>query len=129
MDLAAFDKAKVNTYLGEYTLFQGKVTAQVPIRIDGPFEGEIQSESDVFIGPKSKTKADIKGKRVIVAGTVTGNIYVTESLEICRHGKVYGNIGGTTLIIHEGALYKGQVNTNTIATQNDYEGPIEIPGH
>lgn len=126
MNLKAFDKQTVDSFLGEHTFFQGTITSQVPVRIDGRMEGTIHSESNLYIGPKSKVTANINGKRVIVAGEVTGDIYVTEGLEIHKNGKVFGNIGGTTLIIHEGALYKGQVKMDTIATQNDYEGPVEL---
>ena len=129
MNLKAFDKQTVDTFLGEHTLFQGTITAHVPISIEGRMEGHINSDSHIYIGPKSKVKAKIKGKHVIVAGEVTGDIHVTQGLEICKNGKVFGNIGGTTLIIHEGALYKGQVNMDTISTQNDYEGPVELSDH
>ncbi len=126
MDLKLFHKDTVDTILGEKTTLKGSLITEVPIRIDGTFEGEIISQSDIFLSETSRIKATINGKRVIVSGEVMGDIHVTEGLEICKNGRVYGNIGGTTLIIHEGALFKGQVNMDTIASQNDYEGPFEL---
>ena len=63
-----------------------------------------------------------KGKDVVVAGEVIGNIEAIKSLRILATGKVYGNITGDQLFIEEGGVYKGKVNMDTISSKNPYEG-------
>lgn len=121
-----FDSSLVNTVIGEETTIEGILHSQRSIRIEGTFEGEVNSQGEVFIGQKSKVKANIYGKNVIVAGEVVGNIEAIKSLHICNSGKVYGDISGDQLTIDEGAIYKGKVNMDVISSKNAYEGHVKI---
>jgi cytoskeletal protein CcmA (bactofilin family) len=121
-----FKSELINTVIGEETNIRGTIHTQRSIRIEGVFEGEINSQGEVYVGEKSKIKADIIAKTVIVAGEVTGNIEAVSGLQIQKTGKVYGDISGDQLIIEEGAIYKGKVNMDIISSQNVYEGNVQL---
>lgn len=121
-----FNNEIVNTIVGEDTAIKGTIHSQRSIRVEGAIEGEINSQGEVFIGEKSKVKANIYGKRVVIAGEVTGNIEAISGLHICKTGRVYGDITGDQLVIEEGAIYKGRVNMDIISAKNDYEGELTI---
>ena len=117
----------INTIIGEDCHFQGNLNTQRSLRIEGHFEGgDINAQGDVYIGERSKVKANIFAKRVIVAGEVIGNIESTSGLHITRTGKVYGDIKGDQLLIDEGAIYKGKVNMDVISAKNVYEGAFTL---
>ena len=116
----------VNTIIGEDTNMKGTIHSQQSIRVEGSFEGEINSQGEVFIGPKSHVKATIMGKDVTISGEVIGNIEAIKSLRILATGKVYGNITGDQLFIEEGGVYKGKVNMDTISSKNAYEGKVTL---
>lgn len=124
-----FNNELLSTVIGQDTFFKGVIHTQRSIRIEGDFEGEINSQGEVYIGEKSKCKANIFGKKVIVAGEVIGSIECTGGLQITQTGKVYGDISGDQLIIDEGAIYKGKVNMDLISSQNVYEGPLKLAPH
>lgn len=121
-----FDNELVNTIIGAETSIKGAIHSQRSIRIEGSLEGEVNSQGEVFIGEKSKIKANIIGRNVIVAGEVIGNIEAIKSLQILKTGKVYGNISGDQLNIEEGGIYKGKVNMDVISSKNAFEGSIKV---
>ncbi|NQY73648.1 MAG: polymer-forming cytoskeletal protein [Candidatus Margulisbacteria bacterium] len=116
----------VSTLIGEESEFKGTIQSIGSVHIEGKLEGEIRSQGEVYVGLKSKVKASIYGKRVIIAGEVTGNIEALNGLKICTTGRVYGDISGDRLIVEEGAIYKGKVNMDIISSKNLYEGNFEL---
>lgn len=121
-----FNHDVVNTVIGSGTEFKGVIHTQGSIHIEGNVEGEINSQGEVFIGEKSKIKANIFAKHVSISGEVIGNIEAVKGIEISKMGRVYGNISGDRLVIEEGAIYKGKVNMDIISSKNVYEGNLEL---
>lgn len=121
-----FNNHLINTVIGEESIVTGVLHSQRSIRIEGQLEGEIHSQGEVYIGEKSKIKANIVGKSVVIAGEVCGNIEAVKSLHICKTGKVYGDISGDHLLIEEGGIYRGKVNMDVISSKNDFEGNVQL---
>jgi len=119
-----FSDKLVPTIIGKSSHIKGELHAQHALRIDGTMEGDIYSQGDVLISVKSKVKANINAKRIIVEGEVYGNIQALHLLEITKTGKVYGNISGENLRIHKGAIYRGQVSMASVITNTDYQGEV-----
>ncbi|MBA95172.1 MAG: cell shape determination protein CcmA [Rickettsiales bacterium] len=116
----------VNTVIGEDSTVKGVLHSQRSIRIEGSFEGEVNSQGEVYIGQKSKVKATLIAKHVVVGGEVIGNIEAIKSLHILKTGRVYGDIAGDELKIDEGGVYKGKVNMDIISAKNAYEGSFQL---
>ncbi len=115
------DSSGIYTILGPDTSFKGTIDAQESMRIEGNFEGTINSQGEVYIGEGAVVNADVYGKRVIVAGELKGTIEAINGLEITGTGRVYGDITGDRLIVDEGAVYKGNVNMDIITSKKKYE--------
>src|SRR3954466_6437972 len=90
---------KVETTIGSTASLQGVLKAEGTIRIDGAFEGEIETAANVIIGPTGKVLANIQARNVMVAGRVKGNINAMERLEILKDGGVKGDIDVGTLYL------------------------------
>ena len=65
-------------------------------------------DSDLFIGESGNIRATVYAKNATISGQVTGNISCKERLELTSNAKVYGDIKCTTLIIAEGAVFRGK---------------------
>jgi cytoskeletal protein CcmA (bactofilin family) len=115
------DGGMIHTILGHETSFRGTIDSQESIRVEGSFEGQINSQGEVYIGENSVVKANIYGRRVIVAGEVNGSVEAINGLEITASGRVYGDITGDRLIIDEGAVYKGSVSMDVITSKRSFE--------
>ncbi|MBW1660054.1 MAG: polymer-forming cytoskeletal protein [Deltaproteobacteria bacterium] len=97
----------IQAFLGEETSFEGKLIFEGTVRIDGKFQGEIHTDDIVIVGESAEVNAEINAGEIIISGTVRGNIFAKESLEIMAPGKVYGNILTPKLMIQEGVIFEG----------------------
>lgn len=85
-----------------------KFNTPTNLRINGKFEGELETKGTLTIGEKADVKARvIKGENIIIAGKVSGNIISEKRLELSASAKVIGDIKTPILIINEGAMLKG----------------------
>ena len=98
---------QVETLIGHTTTLKGSQTSSGALRIDGQFEGDIATTADLIIGEAGQVKATISAKNAMVAGIVTGNMDVNDKLELLPSAKVVGDLKVGTLIIGEGAVFKG----------------------
>lgn len=98
---------KVETIIASGVTVKGNVVSSSPLRIDGAVEGNIECQSDVYIGQDAKVAAEIKAANVSIAGEVRGNVQVTGRLEIAPTGKVFGDVRASVLAISEGAVFCG----------------------
>ena len=76
-------------------------------RVDGNLEGKILSESSVIVGESGTVRGDILAVEILVAGTVYGNLTAKEKIELTNTGRVLGDMVTKTLVIDEGASFKG----------------------
>ena len=54
-------------------------------------------------------KSEIQASRVIIHGSVTGNVSARERIEIRKTGHVLGDLVGPGIAIEEGAYFKGSI--------------------
>ncbi len=99
---------KISTTLGKETVFKGKMRFSESLKIDGSFEGDIESPGFLYIEDGAVVKADIKVRAVVVGGVVRGNIEASEKLEMLTTGQVYGNIRTSKLRIADGVIFEGK---------------------
>lgn len=104
---STFPEQQVETIIGKDTQFKGNLNASSGVRIDGDFEGDVNSSGDVIIGETGKLTAQIKARNAVIAGEVHGNVEVQERLELMPAAKLFGDIKVGVLIIGEGAVFKG----------------------
>ena len=90
---------------------QGTIAFKDPVnlRINGSFEGKLDTRGSLTIGENAKVKANIHGDRVIVAGKVTGDIQATQSVAVVAPAVIQGNITTPRLSVGEGAVLEGQI--------------------
>lgn len=101
------ETSEINAFLGKGTDFNGKLTFEGTVRLDGKFAGEIFSPGVLIIGEAAVVNADINVKTLILSGELTGNIDAKTRVEIHSPGKVYGNIRTPVLVIDEGVMFEG----------------------
>ncbi len=98
---------EIRTILGEDALFEGVLSFDGAVRIDGKLKGEIISKGTLLVGEKSVIEADIKVDSIIIGGKVLGNIIATSRMEMLSNSEISGNIQTPFLKIEEGAIFLG----------------------
>ena len=91
---------------------QGTIAFKDPVnlRINGSFEGKLDTRGNLTIGENAKVKAHIQGDKIIIAGKVTGDVQATQSLSIIAPAIIQGNVSAPKLSMGEGAILEGQVS-------------------
>ena len=109
----AANSGEINAFLGKGTDFNGKLTFEGTVRLDGKFSGEIFSPGILIIGESATVDANINVNTLIVSGKLTGNIDAKARVEIHAPGKLYGNINSPVLVIDEGVIFEGSCKMET----------------
>jgi cytoskeletal protein CcmA (bactofilin family) len=102
------DLSRLDTLIGNGTLFEGTLTSKESICVEGVVKGKIVCEGSVIIGEKGRVDADVYSDTVLLGGEVNGNIVAKTKLEITTKGQLKGNIKTGSLIIAEGVLFEGK---------------------
>jgi len=89
---------------------QGTMVFKDPVnlRINGEFEGKLDTKGTLTIGEQAKVTADITGEDITVAGKVTGNIFASTRLSLIAPANIDGDIVAPALNISEGAVFNGK---------------------
>jgi cytoskeletal protein CcmA (bactofilin family) len=99
---------EITTLLGRGAAFEGKLTFEGTVRIDGKFKGEVFSDDVLVIGEGAYVEAEIDIGEVIIQGTVVGNIRAKRSIEIHAPGKVKGDLTTPSLQVDKGVIFEGR---------------------
>ena len=97
----------LNGFLDRGSSFKGELEFEDTMRIDGKFNGRINSKNELIVGETAVIEGDIHVGRIAISGTVLGRIQADQRVEIHRNGKVYSDIDTPALIIEEGAIFQG----------------------
>ncbi|MFC1667250.1 polymer-forming cytoskeletal protein [Candidatus Omnitrophota bacterium] len=89
---------------------QGTLAFKDPVnlRINGSFEGKLDTKGSLTVGENATIRADINGEEVAIGGKVTGNIIAKKQLSILSHAHIVGDIVTPILSVESGAILQGK---------------------
>jgi cytoskeletal protein CcmA (bactofilin family) len=100
--------AVIDSLLGAGTRYEGKLFFEGRVRIDGDFEGEVQSDGLLVVGPEATIKGAIRVHTLIVQGAaIEGDIHATELVELHAPARVRGDIRTRALYMDKGVTFDG----------------------
>ena len=118
---------EITTLLGRGATFEGKLTFEGTVRIDGRFKGEVFSDDTLVIGEGAIVEAEIDIGDVIVQGTVIGNIKAKRAIEIHAPGRVKGDLHTPSLQIDKGVIFEGRSFMESAAGMKPPAAPKPAP--
>lgn len=99
---------ELNALLGRGTRFEGKLTFEGRVRIDGELVGEVFTDGVLVVGDEAVLEASVEvGTLIVRGGTVRGDIVARAAVEVYAPGRVYGNITAAEVFIDKGVLFEG----------------------
>jgi cytoskeletal protein CcmA (bactofilin family) len=101
---------QIKAYMGEDTVFNGSLSFEGTVRIDGKFEGQVNTDDTLIVGETGHVMADVQAGTVICMGRVEGTIVATKKVEIHANSRVVGNIESPALYIELGGILDGSCN-------------------
>jgi len=103
-----FNNKKIKTVLGKGTYFNGDLNFNDSLKINGSFTGNIKSTGLLIVGEGAIIKANVSAKSIIVLGTIEGDVFASEKVEMLTTGRVYGNIKAKKIKISDGVIFNGR---------------------
>lgn len=88
---------------------EGSLIFQEPVllRINGRFEGTLETRGELTIGEEATVSADITGEAITIAGRVTGKVVAKRSLRVIPPARVHGEIWTPVFEVEPGASIEG----------------------
>ena len=105
-------KDQVNGLLDKGCSFEGKISFDGTVQINGDFSGEIVSEGTLVVGQDANIQGNVFVNTLVCYGTVRGKVEAKNRIEIHLPSVVTANIITKTLLIEEGAVFQGQCHMN-----------------
>ena len=122
---------EVNALLGTGSTFEGKLTFEGTVRIDGSFKGEILSDDILIVGENALVEAEIRVDTVIIYGQVLGNISASSCVELHAPARLKGNIITPNLQADKGVVVDGLVkmrdNTADVTVDQPADPVAAVP--
>lgn len=101
-----------STVLARDDSLTGKLQVRSGGQILGKFNGQVECEGDLLIGPEAHVEGDIRSERVTIAGFVRGNITATSRLKIASTGRLEGDARVGALVVLEGGVHLGVIRVH-----------------
>jgi cytoskeletal protein CcmA (bactofilin family) len=98
---------KMETLIGAHTEFRGELNVQGTLRVDGRVDGKLKADW-VILSDTAIAKGEITAQRIMVGGTVEGNLRARE-VEIKASGKVLGEILTDIFSVSAGGKFNGTI--------------------
>ena len=98
----------LNALLGRGSEFEGKLTFDGTVRIDGKFTGSIVTKDVLVVGEGAVVSAEIDCGTVIVHGQIIGNVRARVAVELHAPARVKGNIEAPSMMMEKGGTFDGQ---------------------
>lgn len=108
------------------TVIKGEIQSPYDLRIDGTFEGKIQTKGRVVIGESAIIKGNIICENIDLWGVVEGDLFVKDTLALKEGCKMNGNINISRLAVELGATFNGTCRTISEDEFNKLTGAADI---
>lgn len=112
----ALDKAEIKAFLGPGSMFEGKLSFDEMVRLDGSFKGEIKSSDTLIVGDTAVIEGEIAVGALVLSGRFNGNIKATNRIELRAPAKVEGTLEAPILLIEENVIFNGQIKMGAVET-------------
>ena len=97
----------VSSIIAEGCTFNGSISVNGSIRVDGQFEGKLTVSDSLVIGKGGKVRAEVETKLATIAGSMTGEIHAKEGVKLQGGSRFEGSIFSKNLVIEEGVYFDG----------------------
>jgi cytoskeletal protein CcmA (bactofilin family) len=96
-----------DTILSSDINFSGTLNFEKPFLIRGRLSGEITARELLVVDEEAVVEANINASKVIIRGSVKGNVTATEKVELTITGKQIGNVTAPEIFMETGCVFHG----------------------
>src|SRR5438477_6206231 len=111
------------TILGPDASFKGELSFEKGLRIQGRFEGKINTPGRLNVAKEAKLQADVDAGAIFVEGEVNGNLTANDRIELKNSARYQGDLQASKLVVDEGAVFRGHVTVGPDAVDGKAAAP------
>ena len=104
----ALEDEDFDTILSEDIDFSGTLNFDKPFLIRGKLSGEIIANGLLMVDEGAIVEANINAPRVIIKGSVKGDVTASEKVEVTITGKLVGNVMAPEIFMETGCTFNGR---------------------
>ncbi len=98
--------------LGPGTSFEGLVTFEGTLRVEGELAGTVHAAAGaLWVGPKARVRACIQVEELVLAGKLVGNVTALRRVELLPGAELDGDITTPLLAVADGGRIAGRCIT------------------
>ena len=97
-----------DTILARDIDFSGTLNFEKPFLIRGRLSGNIVARGMLVVDEDAVVDANINASRVVIRGSVTGDVTATEKVEITLTGRLVGNVKAPEIFMETGCIFNGR---------------------
>ena len=130
-----FRAPKITTVVGKNTEIKGDLTFSGGLHVDGSILGNVTGDQDgnsaITLSEEGKIEGDVRVSNVILNGTVVGDVFALQRLELAPMARITGTVYYCFLEMAMGAEVNGQlVHTEEETLRLGYEdrtlSPVDL---
>jgi len=107
------------------TSIKGEIRCDGNILINGEFEGDIISHSEVVVGKSGNVRGHIQAQKLLISGVFTGN-FTGEIVDIMPYGKLYGDVIVNNIVIEPNAVFEGETKIVSGRIEREEPSPFHM---
>jgi cytoskeletal protein CcmA (bactofilin family) len=116
------------TTIGPSLHITGDVSSHEDITVHGRVNGKIRMvEGALLVAPKGHVDAHVQGARITIHGIVAGDVTATQRLELTATAEVTGTLSTPSLVLQDGAVFNGIVETTHKKAEGAKPRPVAVP--
>jgi cytoskeletal protein CcmA (bactofilin family) len=104
----ALEDEDFDTILSRDITFSGTLNFEKPFLIRGRLSGNIVAKGLLVVDEEAVVEANINASRVIIRGSVKGDVSATEKVEVTITGKLLGNVKAPEIFMETGCTFNGR---------------------
>jgi cytoskeletal protein CcmA (bactofilin family) len=104
--------AAISTLIAAGTTIRGDVHFSGGLHLEGVIEGSISAEGDdavLTLSDKGRVNGEVRVSNAVVNGSVNGDIFAAERLELAGNARITGNVHYKVLEMAAGAQINGKM--------------------
>ncbi|MCB9591814.1 MAG: polymer-forming cytoskeletal protein [Sandaracinaceae bacterium] len=95
--------------IGPDLVVHGKLDGKSDLRIDGIFEGEIDVDGTIAVGPDGSVTAPLRVSALEIEGEVRGDVTASGGVSVRAGGRLVGDVRARRIAIDDGGSLQGGI--------------------
>jgi cytoskeletal protein CcmA (bactofilin family) len=101
------------TFIGAECVFVGNIRGTGQFVVSGEVHGDGEIDGGLNLSATGTWNGFIQAERAIVAGKITGGLFVKGKLEIGYTAVIHGKVSARTIVIANGAIVDGEIEVTS----------------